>query len=90
MATPPTCKNQAWAWAQEGRTPFSSGTGPGWGDGVGAVKVEMGCVEGEGRALRELVGAAGAAASRNPSLLPRLAAPVAPRLFTTVITLVMT
>lgn len=53
-------------------------------------KVEMGCVEGEGRALRELVGAAGAAASRNPSLLPRLAAPVAPRLFTTVITLVMT
>lgn len=48
MATPPTCKNQAWDRAQEGRTPFSSGTGPGWGDGVGAVKMEMGCVEGEG------------------------------------------
>ena len=57
--------------------------------------MEMGCVVGEGEGaggpLRELVGSrAGADVSRNPSLLPRLAAPVVPRLFTAVITFVMT
>lgn len=54
--------------------------------------------EGDGGAPRELVGPqgsllgsrAGAGISGNPSLPPRLATPVAPRLFTTVITLVMT
>lgn len=46
--------------------------------------------EGDGGARGSLLGSrARAGVSGNPSLLPRLAAPVAPRLFTAVITLVM-